>query len=935
MKYRIVLLLVAICALLPISIRAQVITWSPLFPTREDSVTIIFDATQGTGGLADASPPIYAHTGVITNLSASSSDWRYVIAPWNVNLPKAQLTPLGNNRYQLGIRINTYYEVPQSEDILKLAMVFRNSDGSKEGKDVGGLDIFLPIYSDEGLYAAFSQPAVRPYIAHPNEEFTVEVQTSTNAIISIYEDGELITSGLDVQSLNVAWTAASEGQHWIKYVASNSLEEKTDSFFYVVAPPNVVEELPEGMKDGVNYIDNQTAVLVLAAPEKQFVYYVGDLNNWQLNPAYQMKQTPDGNRFWLQLNNLVPQQEYRYQFAIDGTLRVADPCATKVLDGWNDGGISATTYPNLISYPANLPKGFVSVMQTAQTPYNWQVANFTPPAKTDLVVYELLIRDFVSERNYQTLLDTLPYLQQLGINAIELMPVMEFEGNDSWGYNGAFFMALDKYYGTPLAFKTFVDTCHARGIAVILDIALNHAFGQNPYVQMYPLSSSPYFNVVATHPFSVGYDFNHDSPFTEQYVDRIITYWLDEYHIDGYRFDLSKGFTQTNSGTNVDAWGNYDASRIANLERIADVIWDDHPNAYVILEHFAANNEEQELSNYGMMLWGNSNYNYSEAAMGWINNSNFDWVSYKKRNWNNPHLVGYMESHDEERLMFRTINYGNHQGSYDTRDFVTAIQRMKMAATFFFTVPGPKMMWQFGELAYDKELNDCRLCPKPILWSYYDNWYRRQLFKVYQALIQLKKDYPTFETADFSLSTGGAAKVIKLNHADMNIVVAGNFGVTPTTITPNFQTTGTWYDYFSGESINVSAVTQSFFYQPGEFHLYTSVALPMPEVGIATGIETVGMVENSTVWAYPNPSTQSCRFSYTLASPAQVSLYISDAIGREVIAQVGVWQPEGKQYLDWNGNDSENRRLPDGLYIYRLVANGQILGSGKLLLEAH
>ncbi|MCB0681020.1 MAG: hypothetical protein KDC32_08815, partial [Saprospiraceae bacterium] len=177
--------------------------------------------------------------------------------------------------------------------------------------------------------------------------------------------------------------------------------------------------------------------------------------------------------------------------------------------------------------------------------------------------------------DYTTLIDTLDYLQNLGINAIELMPVQEFEGNISWGYNPSFHMALDKYYGPVNEFKRFIDSCHARGMAVILDVVYNHAFGQCPLVQLYfdgkPTPESPYFNVDATHPFNVGYDFNHESEATRRYIDQVMTYWLEEFRVDGFRFDLSKGFTQVNNPDDVGAWGQYDASRIAILKHYADV----------------------------------------------------------------------------------------------------------------------------------------------------------------------------------------------------------------------------------------------------------------------------------------------------------------------------------------------------------------------------
>lgn len=98
-------------------------------------------------------------------------------------------------------------------------------------------------------------------------------------------------------------------------------------------------------------------------------------------------------------------------------------------------------------YPAGA-SGIVSVFQTGQTDYQWKVSDFKRPDTQDLIVYELHLRDFTTEGTYKAALAKLPYLRDLGINAIELMPINEFEGNDSWGYNPSFYFAVDKAYGT-------------------------------------------------------------------------------------------------------------------------------------------------------------------------------------------------------------------------------------------------------------------------------------------------------------------------------------------------------------------------------------------------------------------------------------------------------------------------------------------------------
>ena len=125
------------------------------------------------------------------------------------------------------------------------------------------------------------------------------------------------------------------------------------------------------------------------------------------------------------------------------------------------------------------------------------------------MIYELLVRDWSEERTLKFIEDSLDYLETLGVQALELMPVNEFNGNDSWGYNPTFYFAVDKAYGTKNDLKSLVDACHERGIAVILDVVYNHADQPNPFITMYwedwtVLPYNPWFNTEAAHTASRG-----------------------------------------------------------------------------------------------------------------------------------------------------------------------------------------------------------------------------------------------------------------------------------------------------------------------------------------------------------------------------------------------------------------------------------------------
>ncbi|QKJ28698.1 alpha-amylase [Mucilaginibacter mali] len=593
------------------------------------------------------------------------------------------------------------------------------------------------------------------------------------------------------------------------------------------------KDLPSGTKDGVTFINNGTsAIFNLYAPGKTSVAVIGEFNNWQPTT---MNNTTDGKNWWIQVDGLDANKEYAYQFLVNGSLKVADPYCEKILDPDNDKYITASVYPNLKAYPTG-QTGNVSVMQANQTAYTWKNTTFTRPDKKNLVIYELHVRDFVATHSYKTIKDTLNYLSNLGVNAVELMPVNEFEGNSSWGYNPSFYFAPDKYYGTKNDLKALIDECHSHGMAVILDMVLNHSFGQSPMVQLYfdqgtqkPTSNSPWFNVNPTHPYNVGYDFNHESAATKYFAKNVMKFWMQEYKIDGYRFDLSKGFTQKVS-TDDGTFAAYDASRVAIWKEYNSFIKSIDPNNfYVILEHFAVDQEEKELADNGMMMWNNVNNNFMEASMGYVSTSNFSRLYYTNHaGFTAPdYNVGYMESHDEERMMYKNEQYGNAGTSngYNVKTISTGLARQELAAAFLLTSPGPKMIWQFGEEGYDINIDfNGRTGEKPIKWDYNNDTQRRGLYAKFGKLIRMKINNPVFTTSTITYNSAGAVKYALLTGTGVNVMVVGNFDVNAQTTSVLFPAGGTWYDYMSGGTINVT-LPYNITLAPGEYHIYSTAVL--------------------------------------------------------------------------------------------------------------
>jgi glycosidase len=903
----------------------QIITTDPPIPLADEAVTIFFDATGS--GLEEYTGDVYAHTGI----TIGSNKWQNVIGDWGNNSNQPQLTTIGTNYYKLEItpNIRTFYNATASANITEICLVFRSADGSQQTSP----DIFIPVF-EASLNVNLITPSVSPYFVNPGESIEIYAEAIEHETLSLYVDDVLIatTSGSSINE-NIAAGLLPDSKSWIKVVAQSGMNQVADSIYFYVRGETTMAPLPTGLHDGINYLSETSATLVLHAPYKSSIYLIGDFNDWQVGPEFKLQRTTTNSndintRFWVNVTGLTPGTEYAFQYLIDEDLRVTDPYTHKILDSWNDPFITDETYPNLKPYPYFKTSGIVGILQTAQEEYPWQVTNFEPPQHKDLVIYELLLRDFLHAHDFETLKDTIGYLKDLGINAIELMPVNEFEGNPSWGYNTSFYFAVDKYYGPRNSFKAFIDECHANGISVIMDIVLNHAYGQNVMAQMYwdeannrPAANNPWFNTTCPHePYCWGNDFDHESQATKDFVDRVNHYWLSEYKIDGFRFDFTKGFTNSNSGS------NYDPVRISLIKRMASEIWETHPNAYIILEHFADNSEEKELANYGCMIWGNLNYNYNEATMGYHDGgkSDFSWVSYQKRGWNDPHLVGYMESHDEERLMAKNLNYGNSAGSYDITDFNTAIKRQELAGAFYFTIPGPKMIWQFGELGYDYHINypgeigedDNRLTEKPIRWDYFEEYQRKLLYNVYRSLIHLKLNEPAFSTTDFTLSVTPALKKIHLNHSSMNVTILGNFDVAEGNIVPNFQHTGYWYDYFGGDSLMVENVSDPLTLNPGEYRIYTDNKLEKPQINI--GIGSVYQHPSNIERVYPNPSSGEFNVDFFLAGNSQVELRVMDTKGSITKVLLSQKMQQGSHTIKWDGSDRRGKKAGKGIYFIEL-----------------
>jgi 1,4-alpha-glucan branching enzyme len=685
-----------------------------------------------------------------------------------------------------------------------------------------------------------------------------------------------------------------------------------------------VEEVrPANTKHGLN-ISGNIATFVIHAPKQPVMQIiVGKLGETltDSNSLVLKKAIAETDIWWLDLELEPGEYEYKY-LLLDGR-KVSDPFSRRVI---NDKTVF------------EIGPGGISTADD----YVWKSDNYNKPALDTLVIYELHVNDFAAKGNglgrFTDLTNKLDYLDSLGINGIELMPIMEFPTWRYWGYLTSHHVAIEDIYGTPREFKQFIDESHKRGIAVILDVVFNQFVDSSPLWQIQPdVNLNPYFksgNDLRPNETAESYgglDFDHFSLETQLYVKEVIRIWVEEYRIDGFRFDFTRGIgwdpNQPQSG--ILGWSNY-------LEKL-------DPTVYQIVEHLPG--DPALVNNYTLDAgWHDSFhdrllddirgskpslFNVSTIILGL-----FEYGTNLPSYQNRTQTVKSTVTHDEQSFIQEMVEW---QGV----PLEAALKRDLFYSTLTFTSLGIPLLWQAQELGMQSGWLDInqngnwdeeKLRYRPMDWSLVNTDRGKRHFNLYKNLISLRKKNPALWRGNYyDLWRYENKRVIVYGFSDETletkgdeVVVVANFSDQEQVISEvPWLSQGSWINAIETDSIlNVTteklvqftapAYTASVYYKDVETSVESELSL-IPS--------TFSLEQN-----YPNPFNPTTRIEFSLPTQEFVELKIYSVQGKEIETIVSNKLAAGIHQFSWNATS-----VPSGVYFYKLKA-GNFKETKKMLL---
>ncbi len=427
--------------------------------------------------------------------------------------------------------------------------------------------------------------------------------------------------------------------------------------------------------------------------------------------------------------------------------------------------------------------------------YVWQHDNVELPKPEEMVIYEMLVQDFTEEEgrgSFQTILDRLDYLQDLGVNALELMPVQSCPMEIGWGYNLRHYFALRSSYGKPADLKRLIDECHARGIMLILDVVLNHSESEAPLTQ---IDYSYWYRQDPKDPdqsWGPEFDYNHYDENYERFPARdfmrdMINFWITEYRFDGLRFDAVKQL----DNPEVLGWIVDEAGLAAQPKPL-----------FTCAEHIPEKPDICGLEGPVDSSWRVSfHYNFLDILKG--NGAAIDSV----KELIDPRQMGfegtstainYLTSHDQNRLMANLADMEIFEKA--------AFKRAKLGAALVLTSLGVPMIWMGEEFgAYKPKTLD----PTPLDWSLLNNDNNVGLLEYYQGLIALRKENVAMRSDNIAVLHENADNqvigYIRWHDMGARVVVilncSGDFLAGYTV--PDLPEDGTWHEWTKNFDVTV------------------------------------------------------------------------------------------------------------------------------------
>ncbi len=516
----------------------------------------------------------------------------------------------------------------------------------------------------------------------------------------------------------------------------------------------------------------------LFAPYNKGASLVGDFSDWNEIP---MKKDKEGFfRVTIDLEDGVYQYKFRVQskswfFEPDQWVSVTDPYATDV-DGQSpeENGIVRI-------------KDGERIVDT----YVWQHDDKPLPPDHALVIYELHVGDFSGGEDdanprgkYRHVIEKLDSICDLGINAIELMPVKEYPGDYSWGYNPRHFFAPETSYGSTEGLKRLIDECHARGIRVFMDGIYNHSEASSPLTQ---IDHDYWYHHEPRDPdnnWGPEFNYEHFDENLESYPARrfigdIIRYWISEYHIDGIRYDAAR--------------------QIANYDFMHWIVQEAKQTAgnkpfYNIAEYIP---ETTSITNVDGPMDGCWHDSFYHCVLAHITGERFDLEELKsvldaKRQGflGTANVVNYLTNHDHNHVMAELGDRGILGEA--------AFRRRKLGTALVMTAMGVPLIWmgeEFGEYKY-KTPDQAK-----IDWTLLAGEENQKLFHYYKGLINLRKTNHALYTENIDFfHENPEAKVLaytRWNDEGSRVVVVANFSdnfLAGYTI-PNFPANGNWHEW--------------------------------------------------------------------------------------------------------------------------------------------